>query len=61
LPPTTRRASGPESALSACPTVFAQDDEGYVALLDASPDDSLRAQVEDAAESCPSGAIEVSD
>jgi ferredoxin len=45
-----------ECALT-CPEVFGQDDEGYVVLLEPSPDESLRPQVEDAVARCPSGAI----
>ena len=45
----------------ACPQVFGQDDQGYVTVLDANPDESLRAAVEDAVGRCPSGALEVVD
>ena len=43
----------------AAPEVFHDFDDSSVLLYDATPDDSLRSKVEDAARVCPTGAIEI--
>jgi ferredoxin len=43
------------------PAVFALGDDGYLAVLQPQPDESVRESVERAAEMCPTGAITVSD
>lgn len=48
--------------LMAAPEVFdIDDDTAKVVLRTASPDEALRAKVEDAVRSCPSGALRISD
>jgi ferredoxin len=44
-----------------CPTVFDMDDDGITRVLISAPDGVLRAQVLDAAQACPSGAITVEE
>jgi len=43
------------------PEVFALGDDGFLAVLQPDPDESLRDAVERAADMCPTGAITVSD
>jgi ferredoxin len=46
--------------IMAAPEVFDVDaDSGKVALLQAEPDDHLRAQVEEAVRTCPAGALKI--
>lgn len=44
-----------------CPEVFAQDDDGFVVLLQAEPPEELRAKVDEAANDCPTLAIDFTD
>ncbi len=48
-------ASGTCAAI--CPEVFELRDDGYLYVLQEQPDEALRATVQDAQESCPTGAI----
>lgn len=41
------------------PTVFGQDDDAVVVLLDATPGEDVRRDVEEAEFACPSGAIQL--
>jgi ferredoxin len=43
------------------PNVFGLDDAGVVVLLNASPDESLRHRVEQAARLCPENVITITD
>lgn len=43
------------------PTVFEIRADGYLYVLNESPDESLRAAVENAADLCPTGAITIED
>jgi ferredoxin len=49
------------ACVSICKQVFAQDEEGIVVVLDETPPEALRPEVQDAEESCPSACIEVED
>lgn len=53
------KCCGSGQCVLAAPDVFDQDDEGIVVLLDAAPDESLREDIEEAAFSCPTAAIEL--
>jgi ferredoxin len=52
-------ASG--ACVTACPEVFKQGDDGVVVVLDETPSESLRSQVEDAIALCPAMCIELED
>lgn len=56
-----RRCIGAGSCTRAAPEVFELSADGTLRLLQDLPDESLRAQVEEAAEFCPTGAITVDD
>jgi ferredoxin len=43
------------------PTVFEVRDDGFLYVLDEHPDESLRAQVVEAVNSCPTGAISIEE
>ena len=43
------------------PTVFEIRDDGFLHVLQAEPDESLRAQVTAAEELCPTGAISITE
>lgn len=43
------------------PEVFVLGEDGFLTVLQPQPDESLRDQVERAAEMCPTGAITVAD
>jgi ferredoxin len=47
------------SCARVCPEVFELRDDGYLYVLQDSPPDHLAAQVQEAAELCPTGAITV--
>ncbi len=47
------------SCVRVCPEVFELKDDGYLELLQEEPPESLRPQVEEAAELCPTAAITV--
>ncbi|MCK2237384.1 MULTISPECIES: ferredoxin [unclassified Crossiella] len=54
------RCCGAGSCVLAAPEVFDQrEEDGIVALLDPTPDDSQRALVDDAVSRCPAAAISV--
>ena len=54
------KCCGAGQCVLAAPDVFDQrDEDGIVVLLDATPPQALRSQVEDAAVRCPSSAIAV--
>jgi ferredoxin len=51
---------GAGNCVLTAPDIFDQsEEEGTVVLLNASPDEAQRADVEEAAAACPSGAISV--
>ena len=54
-----RRCIGAGSCTRAAPEVFQLASDGTLRLLQEEPDESHRAQVEEAAEYCPTGAITV--
>ncbi|MDP9019786.1 MAG: ferredoxin [Actinomycetota bacterium] len=54
-----RRCISAGSCTRAAPEVFELAADGTLHLLQDAPDESLRAQVEEAAEHCPTGAITV--
>jgi ferredoxin len=45
--------------VSICPEVFDYDDEDQVKVVDPEPEEALRAKVQEAADSCPKYAIEI--
>jgi len=47
------------ACMRACPEVFEVRDDGYLYVLQDSPPESLRTEVEEAAEMCPTAAITV--
>ena len=47
------------ACMKTCPEVFEVRSDGYLYILDEQPPESLRASVEQAAASCPTGAITV--
>ncbi len=52
---------GSGSCANVCPEVFELGDDGYLRVLQESPDEALRPAVGDAAELCPTGAITVAE
>jgi ferredoxin len=48
---------GSGACVTACGSVFAIGDDGFVVLLDEQPTEDLREQVEDAADACPAAVI----
>ena len=44
-----------------CPEVFEVRSDGYLYILIEEPDETLRAQVVEAAEACPTAAITIAD
>ncbi|HEX7166975.1 MAG TPA: ferredoxin [Acidimicrobiales bacterium] len=46
---------------SLAPEVFEVRDDGYLYVLQETPDDALRAKVDDAARACPTQAITIED
>ena len=55
------RCIGAGACHSSSPMVFDLDADGLVVLLEDSPVPGLHQSVEDAAESCPGGVIEISE
>jgi ferredoxin len=43
------------------PEVFELRDDGYLYVLEENPPESMRAAVQDAVDSCPTGAISIED
>lgn len=54
-----RRCISAASCTRAAPEVFEMAPDGTLRLLQDEPDEALRAQVEEAADYCPTGAITV--
>lgn len=52
-------ASG--ACVTACPEVFAQDEDGIVQLLQVEPGDELREKVDEAIDACPAACISSED
>jgi ferredoxin len=55
------KCCGSGQCVMAAPDVFDQDDDGVAFLLDQTPPDTERANVDEAIASCPTGAITVVD
>jgi ferredoxin len=49
------------ACMQVCPEVFEVRDDGYLYVLQEEPPESLRSSVEQAAASCPTGAISIED
>ncbi len=49
------------SCMQICPEVFEVRSDGYLYILQEEPGESLRKQVEQAADMCPTGAITIED
>jgi ferredoxin len=49
------------SCMQICPEVFEVRSDGYLYILQEEPPESLRTQVEQAADMCPTAAISVAD
>jgi ferredoxin len=49
------------SCMQICPEVFEVRSDGYLYILQEEPPESLRMQVEQAADMCPTAAISVAD
>jgi ferredoxin len=47
------------ACMQACPQVFEVREDGFLYILDEEPGEALRAQVEEAVQACPTGAISV--
>jgi len=47
--------------MSVCPEVFEVREDGFLYILNETPDESLRARVEEAVRQCPTQAISVED
>ena len=52
-----KKCIGSGACMIACESDFTLGDDGFVVLLDESPAEELRDQVEDAADACPAAAI----
>lgn len=52
---------GHAACMGEAPEVFEVTDKGVLTVKDASPPESLRAQIESAAQYCPTGAITIVD
>lgn len=48
---------GSGACVVACASVFDIGEDGFVVVLDENPEESLREQVEDAADACPAAVI----
>ena len=53
------RCAGHGSCVLICGSIFEFDDDGFGRVVDASPDESVRASVTDARDNCPEQAISV--
>jgi len=50
-----------DACMQVCPEVFEVRSDGYLYVLQENPDESLRDNVQQAADLCPTGAISIQD